>query len=137
MNSPEKLEEDILSRYISPEKIEKAPEGFTQRTMIRLQSEKAPVVIGEMSVKGYEIPLISVAITLALIITAVLLSTSNDYTLDLSVLKSISKISIREFSFDKLFSFTLPELLIYISIGVFLLLLFDQVLNRFFHRERK
>ena len=136
MNRPEKFDDDILSRFISPEKIEKAPEGFTQRTMIRLQSEKE-VVIWEKSVKDYRIPLISALITLVLIITAVLFSSSKDYIPDLSILNPIGKISLPELNFDKLFSFTLPELLIYISIGVFLLLLFDQVLSRFFHRERK
>ena len=33
MNKSEKLHEDILIRYINPEKIEKAPEGFTEKIM--------------------------------------------------------------------------------------------------------
>ena len=137
MNSPEKFEEDILSRYITPKRFEKTPEGFTQRTMIRIQSEKAPVANREKSVYDYSIPLISLLITLAFIVAAVFSSSSNEYILGLSILKSVGTISLPEFNIDKIFSFPFPELLIYISMGIFLLLIFDQVLSRFFNRERK
>jgi uncharacterized BrkB/YihY/UPF0761 family membrane protein len=137
MNKPEKFDEDILSRYISPERIEKAPEGFTQRTMIRLQSEKAPIAMREKSVKNYRVPVISALITFGLIIAAMLLSTSNEYIVDLSILKQTGNFNLPQFNIDKMISFTLPELLIYISVGILMLLLFDQLLNRVFHRERK
>jgi len=137
MNNTEKNDRDILSRYISPERIEKAPEGFTQRIMIMLQSEKAPMAIREKSLKDYRIPVISILITLSFIMAAISSSSSNDYIPDLSLLKLTGKINLPDFNIEKLFSFTFPELLIYITLGIFLLLLFDQLLNRFFHRERK
>ena len=134
MNKPEKLNDDMLSRYISPEKIEKAPEGFTQRTMIRLQSEKLPIYGREKSVRNYRVPVLSALITFGLIIAAILLSSSNEYIFDLSILKSVVNLNLSVVKIDKLFSFTLPELIIYISLGIFTLLLFDKVLNRLFHR---
>ena len=39
MNNQEKYKEDLLRQYINPEKIEKAPEGFTSKVMTRIQLE--------------------------------------------------------------------------------------------------
>ena len=34
--------EDVLRQYINPERIEKAPEGFTSKVMTRIQVETVP-----------------------------------------------------------------------------------------------
>ena len=39
MNKKEQYEEDLLRKFINPERIEKAPEGFTSKTLARIQIE--------------------------------------------------------------------------------------------------
>ena len=139
MNKSEEFEEDLLNRYINPEKIKKAPIGFTERIMTRIQAEKVPFASRKRTINNYKVPIISGLITVALIISAILVSsTGNDSTI-LSVLKPFSDIRIAfpEINFGKFTDFTLPEWMIYIALGIFMLYLFDLALNIIFHKERK
>ena len=43
MNSQKKYKEEVLRQYINPERIEKAPEGFTSKVMTQIQMERIPV----------------------------------------------------------------------------------------------
>jgi len=139
MNKSEEFNEDILGRYINPEKIEKAPLGFTERIMTRIQTEKVPLGVRKYSIKNYKVPLISGLITVSLIISAILVSSTGNDSAIFSVLKPFSDIRpvFPEISFGKFTGFTLPEWMIYIALGIFMLCLFDLVLNIIFHRERK
>ena len=56
MNKSEEFNEDILNRYINPEKIEKAPAGFTDRVMNSIQTEKIPSAAGKSFLSNYKIP---------------------------------------------------------------------------------
>jgi hypothetical protein len=138
MNNSEEFSEDILSGYINPKKIEKAPEGFSDRVMTRIQTEKSPFVAARSSSRNYLIPLFSGIITIILIVSAIFLSSTENSAsyLLLKPLRDI-RITLPEISFEKLSGFNLPELMIYISIGIFMLLIFDRILDVFFHRERK
>lgn len=139
MNKSEEFNEDILGRYINPEKIEKAPLGFTERIMTRIQAEKVPFAAGMNSIKNYKVPLISGLITVSLIISAILVSSTGNDSVIFSVLKPFSDIRIAfpEINFGKLTDFTLPGWMIYIGFGIFMLSLFDLALNIIFHREKK
>lgn len=139
MNKSEEFNDDVLKRYINHEKIEKAPAGFTERLNIRLQSERVPVYARTSFLRNYRVPVISGLITISLIIAAVLLPSTDNDSLLYSLVKSMNditiafpKLNLQRFSF-----FTLPELTTYISLGIFLLSIFDRLLNTYFHRERK
>jgi len=139
MNKSEEFNEDILSRYINPERIEKAPGGFTEKIMTRIQIEKVTSPVTNSYLKNLKVPLISGLITVALIVSAILVSATDVDSAIFSVLKPLIDIrnSFPEINFDKLTGFTLPGWMIYITLGIFMLSIFDRALNTLFHRERR
>lgn len=138
MNNHKKQNEDHLWQYIDPERIEKAPEGFTANVMTRIQMETSPVkVTGRLRNRNL-IPVISSAVTILLIISAILIPGSQTDSLSkplIEIIKNI-KISIPVVNLSQIFSFNLPALLIYVFIGILILTLFDRALYRLFHREQ-
>lgn len=129
--------EDPLNKYINAESIEKAPEGFTSKVMSGIQFEitppKASVKLKNMNL----VPAISIAFTLILITAAILMPYDKNDPLAQpitdflkSVLNHVPKI---DFSVLRL---NLPATLIYISVAILILTLFDRALNVIFHRER-
>ena len=139
MNKSEKISEDILSRYINPDKIEIAPEGFTEKIMTRIQIEKSYSPVTRRYLRNFKVPLISLVITISLIIPAILGSANGKDSMFFSFFEPLldKNIVLPAFNFDKFTGFTLPGWLVYIAIGIFFLSLFDRVLNTFFNRERK
>jgi hypothetical protein len=139
MNKSEEFNEDILSRYIKPGKIENAPAGFTGRVMTRIRMEKIPSVAGNRFLLNYKIPLIYSFITLALIISAVITSSTDNDSAIFKILKSLSDLinALPKINYEKLTGISIPGWIIYIMIGIFMLCIFDRALNLLFHRERK
>lgn len=138
MNNQEKFKEDLLRQYINPERIEKAPEGFTSKVMTRIQIEAAPLKAAARLQNRNLVPIISAGITILFIVVAFLLPGSEADSLALpviNVLKNI-KISLPQVNFTSIFSFNLPGLLIYVFIGILILTVFDRALNMLFHREK-
>jgi hypothetical protein len=137
MNKSEKSDKDILDRYIKPEKIEKAPEGFTEKLMTRIQ-EVSYSVIG-LSFKKIKVPIISVLITATLTVSAILGPAPDKDSVIFPILKPLSdlRINFPEIDFNILQGIVLPGWMIYVAIGIFMLAIFDRVLNRFFQRDRK
>lgn len=138
MNKQEKYKEDLLRQYINPERIEKAPEGFTSKVMTRIQIEAAPLKAAGRFRNRNLVPIISAGITILLIVLAFLLPGSEADSLSLpviNVLKNI-KISLPQVNFTSIFSFNLPGLLIYVFIGILILTVFDRALYGLFHREK-
>ncbi|MCX6255538.1 MAG: hypothetical protein NTV31_13805 [Bacteroidia bacterium] len=138
MNNQGKNKEDILRQYIDPERIEKAPEGFTSQVMTRIQIEAVPLkVIGRLRNKSF-VPVISTAVTILLMVAAFLIPGSESDSTILPGLKLIKniKVSLPEIDLTSISRFNLPALLIYILIGILILTLFDRVLNVLFHRVK-
>jgi hypothetical protein len=138
MNNQGKNKEDILRQYIDPERIEKAPEGFTSKVMTRIQVEAVPFkAIGRLRNKSF-VPVISTAVTILLIVAAFLVPGSESDSMLLPGLKLIKniKVSLPEIDITSIFRFNLPESLIYVFIGILILTLFDRALNVLFHREK-
>jgi hypothetical protein len=139
MNKSEKFTEDILSRYIDPGKIDKAPEGFTEKIMSRIQAEKVLSPASNRYFNNLKVPLISIMVTASFIISAILASPTDKDSAIFSILKPLSDIwkTFPVLNIDKLTSFNLPGWMIYVVLGIFMLTLFDRALNFFFHGERK
>jgi len=138
MDKQEKYKEDLLRQYINPERIEKAPEGFTSKVMTRIQIEAAPLKdTGRLQNKNL-VPVISAAITILLIVVASLLPGSEADLSALPVVELIKniKVSLPEINLTSIFSFNLPGLLIYIFVGILILTVFDRALNILFNREK-
>ena len=137
MSNQEKYPEDLLRFYISPEKIEKAPEGFTSRVMSGIQTGNSPVKARGKLRNRSLVPAISVSVTLILIATAFLIPGKSD-SMSLPVLELLKnmKVLLPEFDLTSLFSFNIPVSLIYGIIGILILSLLDRALYGAFHREK-
>jgi hypothetical protein len=138
MNNQEKQTEDLLRQYIDPERIEKAPDGFTANVMTRIQMETVQGAITGRQRNKNLVPVISAFVTIILIVAAVLIPGNHSETSLNPVLELIKniKISLPEIDFSPVFSINLPALIIYIIIGIFVLTVFDRALFGLFHREK-
>jgi hypothetical protein len=136
MNSKNNPEDDIMRQYIDPQRIENAPEGFTQNVMTRIQLETRGSVIAEKRWARMRVPAISVCITLILIIAVYLLP---DY--GISQIQGLTFLNNFKFpdlkiSTDPFSGIKIPAIITYLIAGVVLLFVFDKALNRLFHREK-
>jgi hypothetical protein len=138
MNNQEEYNEDILRQYIDPERIEKAPNGFTSKVMSHIHLEKQPSIVSASIWKKNPVLVISSAVTILLIAAAFLIPGNESDSISLPVLKLIGNIkaSLPEVKISSLFRLTIPSVIIYAIIGVFVLTLFDRALYGIFHREK-
>jgi hypothetical protein len=139
MKKPGKFEDDILRKYINPENIEKSPEGFTGRLMTQIQLEKVPVKAPDKFRINYLVPAISVTVAVLLIISAAFFGTTENITANDPIIRFVDSIRIPfpDIKFDYLSNITIPRLISYLVIGLFVLALFDRVLNSVFYRKEK
>jgi hypothetical protein len=138
MNNQEKYKEDLLRQYINPERIEKAPEGFTSKVMSALQTEILPLMRAEKVKKKNLVPVISAVVTILLIASAFLIPGSQTDSLAkpvLSLIKNI-KFSMPEINLSSIFQLTFPSVTMYVFIGILILSVFDRALYGIFHREK-
>jgi hypothetical protein len=137
MNNREKYNDEILRQYISPEKIENAPEGFASKVMTRIKIESIPSAVSVKSHKRNLIPVISAAVTLLLLAAAFLIPVSDSDSITITLLRFFAgiKSSIPELNLASIFRLTLPGVMLYVFIGILVLTLFDRALNKIFHRE--
>jgi hypothetical protein len=137
MKTKQDYKEDPLNKYINAEDIEKAPVGFTAKVMsgirVETSSLKASVKLRNRNI----VPAISIAFTLILITAAILMPYDKNDTVAQPVTDFLKGIlnHVPKIDFSVL-SFNLPATLIYISVAILMLTLFDRVLNGVFHRER-
>jgi len=138
MNNREKYNDGNLRQYISPENIEKAPEGFTSKVMTRIKTETIPLAVSGKSQKRNLVPVIYAAVTLFLLAAACLIpvSESDSMTITAFRLLAIIKSSLPELNLSSIFRLTLPSIMMYVFIGILVLTLFDRALYRIFHREK-
>jgi hypothetical protein len=136
MNNEKDIKDDLLRRYISPEKIEEAPEGFTSKVMFRIGSEIAPVAFKERFWKKNLVPAVSALITLILIILAFLLPEDKSATslYLLNILTNI-ELSLPKADFSGLSNINLPSVTIYTIIAIACLTVFDKALSGIFKRR--
>ena len=138
MNNQEKYKEDLLRQYINPERIEKAPEGFTSKVMSALQTEILPLMRAEKVKKKNLVPVISAVVTILLIASAFLIPGSQTDSLAKPVLSLIKNInfSMPEINLSSIFQLTFPSVTMYVFIGILILSVFDRALYGIFHREK-
>lgn len=138
MNNQEKHDEDPLRQYINPEKIVKAPEGFTSEVMTRIQAEATPFRSDISFLRAKRVPLISIGIALLLIFAAFLIPDTEAGYLTFPVVNTIKNLrfSLPEMDLTLLYSIELPAIYLYVLAGILTLILLDRALSLFFHRER-
>jgi hypothetical protein len=138
MNNQEKHTDDLLSKYITSERIEKAPDGFTSKVMTLVRLEKSHLVSEERSWKKNLVPILSIVVTVLLIVSAYLIPSGKTDPISnpvLSLIKNL-KLSFPDVNISSVFRFSLPNVMMYAIVGIIILTVFDRALFRVFHREK-
>ena len=139
MNKQDQYDEDLMREFLNPERIEEAPEGFTSKTLTRIQIETQTESVRNGFFVRNRVPLISTLITAGLIIAAILIPANETDSVGSAVWKLFLDL---EFSLPRsnnirLENFNLPGWINYAVIALLLLAFFDKALSGIFHRERK
>jgi hypothetical protein len=136
MNNQQNRETDPLSRYIDPNMIEKAPAGFTLKVMENIRLEAMPAGKSRILNKIKPVPAISLAVTISLIIAALLLSGGQNDPYAETVNESLRniKLSLPEVDLTPFFKHNLPEVLIWVLGGIIILSVFDRALSTFIRK---
>jgi hypothetical protein len=139
MNKQEKYKEDLLREFIYPERIEKAPEGFTSKVMTQIQIEALPLKPATRVQNKNLIPYISAAVTILLIAATFIFPGSKTFSHTFAFLDQMRnlKITLPEINLTSIFTFNLPAVMMYVIIGILLLTLFDRGLNMLFNKKEE
>ena len=138
MNNTDKHTDDLLREFITPEQIEKAPDGFTSKVMTLVRLEKSHLLPVERPWKKNLVPMISVVVTVILLVSAFLIPSGKTDPISnpvLSLIKNL-KLSFPDVNISSVFRFSLPSVMMYAIIGIIILTVFDRALFRVFHREK-
>jgi len=139
MDKQEKNDDDLLRTFLNPDRVERAPEGFTSKTITRIQIEKqSSGLTGSFFGKNL-VPLVSLAVFAALIIVTVALP-ANDINPAGSLLWGylrIPGITLPAINNDFFQNLRVPGWIPYLFIGFLLLMFFDRILFGIFHKHSK
>jgi hypothetical protein len=138
MDKQGKYTEDRLSHYINPERIEKAPEGFTNKVMSLIEKEEAPVKVSIIFKRRTLVPYVFSGFIIVLVSVALFLPGAESKTLSipaLEVIRSI-KINLPEFDLGSLLSINIPSVMLYGLSGILLLSFLDKALYGVFHKQK-
>ncbi len=139
MNKQNQYNDDMMKEFLNPEMIEKAPEGFTLKTMTRIQIETQTERVRYGFFLRNRVPLISTLITAGLIIAAILIPANETDSVGSAVWKLFLDLefSLPRISNTHLDNLNLPGWINYAIIALFLLVFLDKALSGIFHRERE
>ena len=138
MNTHQDFNDELLRKYINPGMIEKAPPGFTGKVMHMVSLEPRPsgrrIRLGERNL----VPVISIAIILALVIAALLLPPASYDSSGVNWIQGIKSVSqmADKMVGDAFSRITLPAFLPYLFLSILLLTFFDRGLGSLFHRHK-
>jgi len=138
MNNQINKEYDPLRRFLGPEKIEKAPAGFTAKVMESIRMEATPVMRRTFFQRISSIPVISFMVTLSLVIIALLIPGQKNDSWFRFITDSFSSIkpSLPVLDLNSIFSYNLPEFVLWVIAGLFILTIFDRALHGLFHKVK-
>ncbi|MDX9725373.1 MAG: hypothetical protein RBT38_03220 [Bacteroidales bacterium] len=135
MTSQELNDDDLLRNFLNTGMTEKAPEGFTTKTMTRIRIESG--LARERNPAGKKIILISVVVTAILLAAAILIPSGDTSGAGSMFREKVREplsafLSITDFSLPAI---SLPEWLPYAMTGIVIFGFFDLALSRIFRRE--
>jgi hypothetical protein len=138
MIRPDQNNEDLLRKYINPEMVEKAPEGFTSKSMTRIYIDAETERAKSNVWLKYKVPIISVIITAVLILAAIFIPSGETGTFGPAVLKYIEKLdfSLPQIDMTAFPVLSLPGWTKYAFVSIVLLAIFDRAVSGVFHKEK-
>lgn len=139
MEKHKRYEDDPLRKYINNEMIEKAPEGFTSKTMARIRIEASPVIARRSFFQRNSVLIVSALVVILLVLTAFLLPSEGSGSAFSTIIKHISSINIPvpKLNTPVIPSINFPGWTLYFFIGMVFIALFDKILSDLFHREKR
>jgi hypothetical protein len=139
MNKQDQYDEDLLRKVINPERIEKAPEGFTSKTLTRIQIDAQAAEVKRGFFIKNRVPLISAVITIGLIIAAIMVPTNENDSVGSAIWKYFQSIEFTLPGINNTYfqNLNMPSWISFAIIGIFVLGFFDRALFGIFHKERK
>ena len=138
MDNQDKYKDDLLKQFLNPDMAELAPEGFTSKVMKKIHTDHVRQHVVRPVRNRNLIPLISSAVTIALVVAAFLLPSKVADSELLSFMKFLNNvnISLPRIDLTSIFKFEIPPVLVYVLIGILILTFLDRALYGFFHRQR-
>lgn len=138
MNNREMNDEDLLRKFLDPEKIERAPGGFTTKTLTRIRIETRSAKVNKGLFAKNRVPLISAALTAGLILAAIMIPASGTDSIGSTIWRNIQEL---EFTLPAIHNnyfndFSLPGWFGYVVMGILLLGFFDRALSGIFHKGK-
>jgi hypothetical protein len=136
MKITDEREKDLHGRFMNPESIEKAPEGFTDNIMSAVRVGSLPVGRKKKITAVNVVPIAVLAIMLVLVIISALSGTDDKSFAGNEISKVFQNIALPRLKAPELPGLNLPGLAIYISLGIFVLWIFDLFLGKIFYRRQ-
>lgn len=137
MSIKEEKERDFLASYMNRGKIEKAPDGFTGKLMGRIAAETPPAKNSVRLFNTLRIPAIAAVTVAGLIIFSVLAgNTESSLFSSLGDRVKVFTALLPELNKALMPEFSVPQIFVYISVGLLVLWLLDMSLNYIFNRSR-
>ncbi|HOW10740.1 MAG TPA: hypothetical protein PLX08_13155 [Bacteroidales bacterium] len=137
MNKEEINNDDLLRKFMNRGNTETAPEGFTAKTMARIMIEKQSATSRESFLVRNRVPLVSLAVTAALVICAIFIPAGSSSNLGTKVWSYFSDIEVSLPRLNNLWleNSALPQWITYAVPGILILMFFDRALYVFFRKK--
>jgi hypothetical protein len=139
MDKYKKQNKDPLREYFDIEGIEKAPEGFTLKTMTRVRLEAGSVQFRRRILTGNRIPVISLVVTTILVTLAILVPSGQSDSVFASILKNLGQIRLTmpDLKILSANAVNFPLWAVYGLVCLFLIVIIDRALSGIFHKAGK
>lgn len=123
---------DFLRKYINPGMIEKAPAGFTSKSMTRIQIETGTTSSVSRILGRHRVALISVILAASLILAILILPPSLANSGGFELISSFSKLipGLSGLNNLKFPEFVIPGWIFYASVSILGLIFFDTLIGR-------
>jgi len=125
-------EEDILREYIDHDRVEKAPENFTQNVLAKIRLESVPQKAPGKQWKYRTVLVVSAIITIILIVLASVLPEVAQAPSPVARFFQNIDLPVLRINFEILKNLEPPVWITYVSVGILLLGIFDRALQRLF-----
>jgi hypothetical protein len=137
MDEQDKYDEDLLRKFINPGKIEKTPDGFTSKTLTRIQIEAQTTGAKKGFFIRNRVPLISAVIIIVLFVAAIAIPANETESVGSTLWKYVQdlKFSLPMIDDSYFLDLSLPVWTKYAVVLLFVLAFFDRILFRIFHKE--
>jgi hypothetical protein len=136
MKKAEEREKDLLGRFMNPEGIEKTSEGFNEKVMSAVRVASLSTVRRKERATDKIVPVAVIVVLLALVIISLITGQDDKSLAGTEFSKIFQQLAHLQIKAPSLPGLDLPGLAVYISVGIFVLWIFDLLLGKVFYRRQ-